>query len=611
MVDVPVAGLSNSPVIVTIGSEDSGGPWSMRLNRAALGVASIVVAGAASAQVPGQPSAPALRNPVELNAPSVAPRLQPNIEGPPIAAQTGPGAVREERLGEVKLVGAEALPAERLAAVTAGLANSTVPLSRIEEVRLALLRAYRDAGFPFTTVNAGLTRRPAPGGGTIAELTFAVTEGYIAEVKLEGDIGPAGTQVLRFLNRLVEQKPVTSRDIERALLLASDVPGVTVRGTLRPLATAPGALQLIAQVERRSYSGYVNLDNRGFKLVGPWQGLLVAGLNSFSEFGERTELSLFGAQESTQWFVQGSADAFVGGSGLRVRVYAGTGQTRPLGTLKAIGYYGETHVGGLSANYPIIRSRPVNLYAVGSLDMFEGVVETGLSGRTRASRDQIRTFRTGLDGQLLDSWIPFLPSATNLATFRFSQGITGLGATRNGYPLSGRSGGEDFGFRKISGEVQRTQPFWSPYEGAMFSLQGLFAGQWSDNVLPQAEKYYLGGNRLARGFYAGQVTGDRAWGLALELQFDTSFEIPVSAEFGSGRLATQFYAFRDIARTAENRANDQNRRLSSWGGGVRTVFSETVQFDLEAVHRVTKRPDGAAADGLNETAVLFRTLVKF
>ena len=50
---------------------------------------------------------------------------------------------------------------------------------------------------------------------------------------------------------------------------------MTVRGTLRPLASEPGALQLVAQVERRAYSGYVNLDNRGYQLVGPWQGLLV------------------------------------------------------------------------------------------------------------------------------------------------------------------------------------------------------------------------------------------------------------------------------------------------------------------------------------------------
>ena len=39
---------------------------------------------------------------------------------------------------------------------------------------------------------------------------------------------------------------------------------------------------------------------------------------------------------------------------------------------------------------------------------------------------------------------------------------------------------------------------------------GLLAGQWSGNVLPPAEQFYLGGARFTRGYYAGQVPGDKA-----------------------------------------------------------------------------------------------------
>jgi hemolysin activation/secretion protein len=554
---------------------------------------------------------PPQRNPVDLAAPPATPRLAPRIEAPEPVRQTGPGAAAQIHIGQVRVSGNDAVPAPRLAGVLAGLADATVPLARIEEARLGILRVYRDSGYPFAAVNAGVTRRP---GTDLVDLNFAVTEGFIAEVKLEGDpdnIGPAGTQVLRFLNRLIGQRPVTSAAIERALLLASDVPGMTVRGTLRPLQSEPGALQLVAQVERKAVSGYVNIDNRGYQLVGPWQGLFVAGVNSLTSFGERTELSLFGAPNSTQWFTQGSIESFIGGSGLKVRLYAGTGQTRPSGSLRAIGYYGETQVGGISLSYPIIRSRPLNLYAVGAFDIFDSEVETGTSGRTRASRDAIRTFRAGFDGQLLEAWLPVLPAATTYGSIRLHQGVTGLGATRNGYPLSGRSGAEDFGFSKISGEIQRNQPLFAPYDGAMISVQALFAGQWSNDILPQAEKFYLGGNRLGRGYYAGQVTGDSAWGLAVELQFDTSFELPFQPALGSNRFAPQLYVFRDIARAVQNRPDDANQRLSSWGGGVRLLISDAVQFDLEGVRREVRRPDGLAADPLKEASLIFRTLVRF
>ena len=96
------------------------------------------------------------------------------------------------------------------------------------------------------------------------QLRFVVTEGRIASVKLDGDIGPAGTQVLRFLNRLTEKQPIDSATLERYLLLAQDVPGVTLRAVLEPSTDQPGALNLIAQVSRQAVSGLATIDNRAF-----------------------------------------------------------------------------------------------------------------------------------------------------------------------------------------------------------------------------------------------------------------------------------------------------------------------------------------------------------
>ena len=59
-----------------------------------------------------------------------------------------------------------------------------------------------------------------------------MSEGWIADVKLDGDIGPAGTQVPRFLNHLTEQRPIDVAILEPWLLLAEEVPGVTMRAIL-------------------------------------------------------------------------------------------------------------------------------------------------------------------------------------------------------------------------------------------------------------------------------------------------------------------------------------------------------------------------------------------
>ena len=192
----------------------------MRLFRLACGTAAALVAiNGALAQSPAPPLArpaiePALRNPVELNRPVPPPRLQPALEAPPLQPQTGPGAVAEIAVGAVQITGAAAVPPEALAPAIAGLAETTIPLARIEEARLGILRAYREAGYPFAAVNAGVTRQAGP--TPVADLNFVVTEGFVAEVKLEGDIGPAGTQVLRFLNRLIGQRPVSAGRPESA-----------------------------------------------------------------------------------------------------------------------------------------------------------------------------------------------------------------------------------------------------------------------------------------------------------------------------------------------------------------------------------------------------------
>lgn len=446
----------------------------------------------ASAQQP-----PPVRNPVDQLAPRPAPNLAPSATTPPPQAATGPNAGAMVRVAKLALRGNLALTEAELAPATAGLAGQEVPLSRLEDARLAVLRAYRAADYPFTAVNAGLA--PIEGG---VEVTFAVTEGFVAEVKLEGDIGPAGTQVLRFLDRLVGQKPVSGAMIERALLLASDIPGVTVRGTLRPLSTEPGALQLVAQVEHRSVSGYANIDNRGYRYVGPWQGLLSLGVNSQTEFGERSEVAFFGTPQGAQWFVQGSEEFFLGGSGLRLKIYAGTGVTRPFGKVGANGYQGEAQVGGVQLSYPLFRSRPFNLTAVTALDIFDSTVTTGFGdNRTRASLDKIRTLRGGMDFQLLDSWVPWLPAATNQGNFRIHNGLNGLGATPTNSVTAARAG-SNFGFTKVTAEWQRTQPLFSPFENASVNLQGLFAGQWTDDVLPSAEKF----TSAARGSAAASTT---------------------------------------------------------------------------------------------------------
>ncbi|MBU8544640.1 MULTISPECIES: ShlB/FhaC/HecB family hemolysin secretion/activation protein [Roseomonadaceae] len=567
------------------------------------------------AQAQTAPPAPPPLTPgqIEQLAPSTAPRLAPSLRPVIPAPAQGPGAAIRVRVVDARITGNQALPEAPLRDLLAPLIGQEVPLSDIEDARIAVISAYDQAGYPFVTATAGL--EPVADGST---LVLSVIEGRIESVKLDGDIGPAGTQVLRFLAPLTGGGPVTASALERALLLAGDVPGVSLRSVVRPLEGGnPGALELVAQVVRRPFSGYLSIDNRGFRQTGPLQGLLAIGANSFTDMGERVEVLLFQSQDWEQTLGQVSGEVFLGGSGLRLRGYFGTGITRPGSFLAQLGYEGTTHLGGVGATYPIIRSRPMNLFAGLQFDWLDTEVEVGTPG-VRQSRDQTRVLRLGLEGNRRDTLLPFAPdAATTSASLRVHNGTAWFGATRASEVPGAARAGSDFDFTKWTAELSRTQPLFAPRDGMMVSLFAQVAGQITDDVLPLSEKFLFGGNRLGRGFYAGQVTGDNAFGASMELQFNVRpqpFAMPgLSGTDVMVQPGAQFYLFRDFGRTWENVVTDTSRTVESWGGGVRLLLTDDVQLDIEAVRRLTRQVDaaGGSVKPLSETAGFFRLLTRF
>jgi hemolysin activation/secretion protein len=552
---------------------------------------------------------PPLPGIIERVAPPEAPALGPALLPPEPSAATGPGAARRVPIGRVLVAGNTALPTAMLRAGFAGLEGRQATLAEIEEARLAVLGAYRASGFAYVAVTAALAQVDQAG----LVLRFTVTEGFIADLALEGTgIGPAGQQVRRFLDPLVGQRPLPHAALERALLLAGDIPGMEARGLLRPIEGEPGALQLVVRLARRPLSGFASLDNRGYSLTGAWQGLLVGQANSLTRWGERTELALLRTDANGQGFAQLSQEWFLGSSGLKLRAFAGAGRAAPGSALAALGYLGETRVAGVGLSHPLIRSRPRNLMLTAQIDAFDSEVRLRPfpdAARQTASRDSVRALRLGMEAQAQDAWLPLTPAAaTSTLTLRAHRGLEAFGASDGGGGGTARAG-SDFGFTRIAMEASRLQPLLVPTDGWLLSAYGIAAAQWSDDWLPPAEKFYLGGNRLGRGFHAGQLSGDRAIAGTAELQLATEFDLRWPN--GGTRLGTQFYLFRDEGRAADNGSDVATRHIASWGGGVRLQFDDRAQIDLEAVRRLTRAPEGAGVRALEADGVYLRLLLRY
>ena len=517
-------------------------------------------------------------SPIPRVLPAPTPSVSPGLPAGPVAPTAG--LTGNVPVRAVTLEGTTAYPGPQLAAITAGLVGPATPVGRIEAARAAILNLYRADGFVLTTVTASLDAR-----GT---LHFAVIEGRITDVKLEGDIGPAGVQVLRFLHHLTETRPIDSATLERWLLLAQDVPGVSLRAVLQPSTTEPGALTLVAQVEHKAYAGLISADNRAYRLTGTQQGLAVFEADSLTSFGERTAVTLYHTSGNTQNFGQGSIEGFVGGSGLRLRVYGGYGEANPAEFLRDIGYHGTTAVFGGALSYPLIRARQQTLNVSLALDAVDTDIHTNAGangGSILTGRDDLRIVRLGADEAIEDGLLGDDRPAVNSASVRLSQGLPALGASSNGARTASRVN-ERIDFTKAAIDISRVQTLFQPWTDATIGLKARVLGQVSGDVLPPAEKFFLGGSDFNRGYYSGEVTGDNALVFSAELQLNTSYQTSL---FGLPLpIGVQYYAFYDYGQTWENQRLDANAHLASEGIGVRASVTRFTEFDLEGVHRDTR-----------------------
>jgi hemolysin activation/secretion protein len=545
--------------------------------------------------------------------PRILPPAPPaTAPGTALPALPPPGAEvpnRTVHVTEVSIDGVTAFPPADIARYTQGLTGPAVPLPQIDAARQAILQHYRSAGYVLSTVSANLD--------TAGKLRFIITEGRIASVKLDGDIGPAGVQVLRFLNRLTQEKVIDSTTLERYLLLAQDVPGVTLRAVLQPSADDPGALTLIAEVGRQAVSGLATFDNRAFVQTGPIEGLGVLDFNSFTEFGEKTEASFYHTFPNSQNFGQLAEELFLGGSGLKLRVYAGQGSAVPNGggsnALAAENYHGFTQVLGGVLSYPVIRSRQQTLNVYASLDALTSNVRTGATGAplTVTSFDSLRVLRLGEDYAVSDLWLGASRPAANILSVRASQGLRILGAETNGTSPSAARDHEASDFFKVNFEATRTQTLFPVGDSSNVALMALLAGQWSEDILPPAEQFYLGGSQYTRGYYAGQIPGDKALVATAELQFNTGTNLTMWGL--AADVSTQFYVFYDWGEVWQNQPTDFATVVNSAGGGVRMQVTRYTEVDFEGLGRFNRYPTGSGANvsALNGIGLYWRVLGRF
>jgi hemolysin activation/secretion protein len=180
--------------------------------------------------------------------PGRLPPPRPEVEIPLTAPTRAPPGAEHQRfvLTRLEIAGMTAYPPEFFEPFYRDLLGTEVSLTQLYDLAGEIQRVYRADGYFLTRVIV------VPQEIRNGEFRLEVIEGFIYEVRLEGDSGPGRVLVQASLRRVTEERPLRFSTLERGLLRANDVPGLSAVGVLRPSPHQVGAAELVVTLKRKA-----------------------------------------------------------------------------------------------------------------------------------------------------------------------------------------------------------------------------------------------------------------------------------------------------------------------------------------------------------------------
>lgn len=483
----------------------------------------------------------------------------PGIAVPRAPAATAPAGAEalRFRLQGVQIDGASHFDAASLKSLYAELLGQDISVAQAFGVAQALELRYRNAGFVTTRV---LVPQQTIEDG---QFRIQVVEGFLSDIVFDADIGPARAAVERLIAPLRGVKPVSLAEIERRLLLANDLAGLTVRGTLEPSPSALGGSVLRVAAERQARDLSASFDTRSSPYLG-WAN--VGASLAFNAFGERADRVTLNARSSLETGRSALAavgyDALLAADGLSLNASASVSRSHPQLELQALDVRSQVQSTQATLSWPLIRSRTMNVRAVGQFEVRD--VDTDIAGAA-FTRDRLRVLRLGVSVDRADE-----ADGVNAARLTLHQGLDALGAKPKGDALASRINGAS-NFTKFTLDLTRLQQL-----GARSSLMLALTSQWSSGALLASEEMALGGASFGRGYDDGEIAADSGVAASLEFRHNPGW--------AWAPAETQLYAFIDAGRlraAPDGAPLLHARSLTSAGGGVRSNLSRQAFATLE------------------------------
>jgi hemolysin activation/secretion protein len=450
----------------------------------------------------------------------VRPTLRIDQEGD---AKVPPGTVFE--IKTLRISGNTVFSTPTLHALVADAEGKRVELAGLMDLAGRITDYYRAHGYP---LSRAIVRAQVIRDGVV---DIEVVEARYGRIGLVNRSRVGDSLLRSTLEPLQNGDLVRQSEMEQALLLLSDIPGIMAEATLKP-GEAVGTSDLLVNAEPGpSFVGNISADNYGNRFTGRARvGGSASLLNPLRHGDVLTATGL--TSGSALNYGRVAYESLLNGHGTRLGAAYSALQYELGGALAPLRAHGTAQVASVWAKHPLVRRVDSNLYGNLQYDR--------LALRDRVDTNAIRTDRhldiltAGLSGDIRDNLFAGAVSTWNIGR------------------IAGRVGFDDAAARTADAASAATQGGFSKWNAGLARLQGLgpnssvyaaLTVQRAGTNLDSSQKMIAGGPHAVRAYDSGALSGDRGHLLSVEFRHD------VGPFYGQ----LQAVAFIDSARVQVNR----------------------------------------------------------
>ena len=463
-------------------------------------------------------------------------------------------------LNSLTIDGATVFSDAELAPIYRDFVGQQVSLATVFAIANRVTQKYADAGY---ALSIGFVPAQEIDDGNVR---IRVVEGFVSEVVVEGKGRFPKHYLKKISSKIKASRPLRSSVLERYLLLANDLPGLSVKSVFAPVPNEIGATKLILTVDQSHFGASVAVNNRGSNALGRERGAVNAGINSPFGLGGQVgfnHLRMFDKNELEVYAFGASWP--VGYEGTKAEINIVLSEAQP-GTdlLNLLQFKSEGFTGIARVSHPFIRQRSRNF--VGVFEYITQDLSSEILG-TENSDDQLNIAKATLNYDWVDTW-----GGISLVAVSMSQGLDVFGTTANNSVTKSRAAGK-FDFTSFNSRFYRLQDLGGPFDAA-FSVDGQYA---ADPLLASQQCGY-GGAQYGRGFDGYQLSGDHCVNASAEMRWHLT--IP-----NQNFLTLQLYGFYDVGfvwRRGEVLPGDyRSEEAQSTGAGLRFGLGNRVSGSIE------------------------------